>query len=145
MQGARPLPYQVGAVSQTAHGNPPKEGESKPSSASKEGRFIAIRGEGSNAPASAGGPDARPVWSSVEDVPEEEEEPLEGKVSEAERGAPQQRAGPSPFDTPRIPKSVGPRADAHSPSPPPSARRVPHHTGIVNYHPFTGLYQSVLG
>ncbi len=115
-----------GSESQTARGNPPREGESKPSSASKEERFIAIRGTGSSAPASAGGPDARPVWPSVEDVPEEEEEPLEGMVSEAERGAPQQRADPSPFDTPRIPKSVGPRADAYSPSPPPNARRVPH-------------------
>ncbi len=54
-----------------SRGNPPREGESKPSSASKEGRFIAFRGAGSSAPASAGGPDARPVWPSVEDVPEE--------------------------------------------------------------------------
>ncbi len=85
-----------------------------------------IRGAGSSAPVYAGGPDARPVWPSVEDVPEEEEEPLKVKVSEVERDAPQQRADPSPFDTPRISKSVGPRADAYSPSPPPSARRVPH-------------------
>ncbi len=115
-----------GSESQTARGNPPREGVSKPSSASKEGRFIAIRGAGSSAPASTGGPDARPVWRSVEDVPEEEEEPLEGKVSEAEENAPQQRADPFLFATPRIPKSVGPRADAYTPSPPPSARRVPH-------------------
>jgi hypothetical protein len=70
------------------------------------------------------------VWPSVaqggrgraQDVPEV----AERKVSEAERDAPQQRADPFPFATPRIPKSVGPRADAYTPSPPPSARRVPH-------------------
>jgi hypothetical protein len=80
-------PPMGGSESQTARGNP-QGGGSKPISASKEGRFIAIRGAGSSAPASAGGPDFRPVWPSVEDVPEEEEEPLEGKVSEAEGNVP---------------------------------------------------------
>ncbi len=37
----------------------------------------------------------------------------------------QQLAGPFPFATPRIPKSVGPRDEAYTPSPPLSARQVP--------------------
>jgi hypothetical protein len=56
---------------------------------------------------------------------QEEKEPLEGKVSEAEGNAPQQRADPFPFATLRIPKSDGQRAEACSPSAPFSARKVP--------------------
>jgi hypothetical protein len=41
----------------------------------------------------------------------------------AKGNAPQQRA--DPFATPRIPQSVGPRADAHTPSSPPRARQGP--------------------
>ncbi len=41
--------------------------------------------------------------------------------------APQQRADPFPFATPRIPKSDGQRADPSSPSEPISARKVQQH------------------
>jgi hypothetical protein len=85
------------------------------------GRLVAIRGAGSNAPASAVGHDVHPAWPSVEDV-QEKEEPREEKVSEAEGNAPQQRADPFPFATPRISKSAGPRVD--SPTIPLSARQV---------------------
>ncbi len=46
-------------------------------------------------------------------------------MSKAKENAPQQRADPFPFATPRIPKSVGPRVEADSPSAPLSARQVP--------------------
>jgi hypothetical protein len=88
------------------------------------GRFVAIRGAGSNAPASAGGHDLRPARPCAENV-QEEEKPQEEEVSEAEGNAPQQRADPFPFATSRNPKSDGPRAEVYSPSAPFSARLVP--------------------
>ncbi len=63
--------------------------------------FVAIRGTGSNAPAPAGERGVRPAWPTVGDMLEEEE-PREGEVN-AEGNAPQQRADPFPFATPRIP------------------------------------------
>jgi hypothetical protein len=92
-------------------------GESKSISASRMETFVAVRGTSSNALAPAGERDVRPAWPAVEDVPEERGE------ANAKGNAPQQRA--DPFATPRIPKSVGPRADAHTPSPPPRARQGP--------------------
>jgi hypothetical protein len=92
---------------------------------SNVGRFVAIRGTGSNAPAPAVGHDRCPAWPCAEDVPEEEE-PREGEVSRAEENEPQQRAGPFPFATPRIPKSDGPTVENHFPTAPFSARKVPH-------------------
>jgi hypothetical protein len=112
-----------GSESLTARGNPSKMGESKSISTSNMGTFVAIRGTGSNAPAPAGERGVRPAWPTVDDMPEEEE-PREGEVN-AEGNAPQQRADSFPFATPRIPKSVGPRAEAYTPSPPLSTRQVP--------------------
>ncbi len=54
-----------GSESRTASGNPIK-GENKSINMSNVGRFVAIRGTGSNAPASAGGHDLRPAWSCAE-------------------------------------------------------------------------------
>ncbi len=54
---------------------------------SNVGRFVAIRGTGSNATASAGGHDLRPTWPCAEDV-QEEEEPHKREVSRAEGNAP---------------------------------------------------------
>jgi hypothetical protein len=98
-------------------------GESKPISTSNMGTFVAICKTGSNVLAPVGERDVRPAWPAVEDVPEEEE-PREREAS-VKGNAPQQRADPFPFATLRIPKSVGPRAEARTPSPPLRARQVP--------------------
>jgi hypothetical protein len=94
-------------TSKSAHGNPSK-GESKSISTSNVGRFVDIRGTGSNAPASAGGHGTLPAWPCVDDVQQEDEKP-DGK--EAGENKPQQRADPFPFTTPRIQKSVGPMVE----------------------------------
>ncbi len=65
----------------------PSKGESKSISMSNVGRFVAIRGTGSNASASAGGHDLRPTWPCAEDV-QEKEEPHKREVSRAEGNAP---------------------------------------------------------
>ncbi len=101
----------------------PSKGKVSPS-ACLTWEVFAIRRTGSNAPASAGGPDLRRAWPCAEDV-QEEEEPHEEEVSKAEANAPQQRADPFPFATSSILKSVGPRVEADSPSVPLSARQVP--------------------
>jgi hypothetical protein len=87
------------------------------------GTFVAIHGTGSNVLAPAGERDVRPAWPAVEDV-HEEEEPHEREAS-VKGNAPQQRADPFPFATPRIPESVGSRAEAYTPSPPLRARQGP--------------------
>jgi hypothetical protein len=103
---------------------PSKMGENKSISTSNMETFVAIRGTGSNAPpAPAGERGVRPAWPTVDDMPEEEEA-REGEVN-AEGIEPQQRAGPFPFATPRIPKSVGLRAEVYNPSPPIRARQGP--------------------
>ncbi len=48
-------------------------------------------------------------------------------MSEKVDKALQERAGPFPFETPRIQKSDGPRADSSSPNEPISIRKVPQH------------------
>jgi hypothetical protein len=106
-------------TSKSAQGNPPKGG-SKSTSTSNVERFVAIRGTGSNAPASAGGHGARPAWPCAKDV-QEDEKPDGKEVSAAGKNEPQQRADPSPFTTPRIPKSACPMV-AEPPSAPLSAR-----------------------
>ncbi len=51
----------------------------------------------------------------------------EYQASDKRDKAPQQRAGPFPFETPRIPKSDGQRADPSSPYEPNSTRKVQQH------------------
>jgi hypothetical protein len=89
------------------------KGESKPSA---EGRFVAVRGTGSNAPASADEHNPRPSWPCVEDKMVGNDNSPEEKASDARDKVPQQRADPFPLATPRILKSDGQRTDPSSPS-----------------------------
>jgi hypothetical protein len=97
------------------------------------GRFVAIRGLGSNAPASADEHNPRPSWPCVDEVQggnsfyEIGGNSQEEEASDARNKAPQQRADSFPFATPRIPKSDVQIADPTSPSEPISARKVPQH------------------
>ncbi len=98
-------------------------------SKSNDGRFVAIRGVGSEAaPASAGGHNLRPAWPCAENVESGGSPSLDGGESQEEEvsktkgnNAPQHRADPFPFATPRIPKRDGPRAEPSSPFAPISA------------------------
>ncbi len=92
-------PTNGGSKSRTASGNPSEMGESKSISASRMGTFVAVRGTGSNALATAGERDVRPARPAGEDVLEERGE------ANAKGNARQQRE--DHFATPRIPKSVG--------------------------------------
>ncbi len=94
-------------------------------------RFKAIRGTGSIAPGSADERNPRPSWLCVDKVPvgnklpyKESGNSQEYQASDEVDKAPQQRAGPFPFETPRIPKSNGLRADPSPPYEPISTRKV---------------------
>jgi hypothetical protein len=95
------------------------------------GRFEAIRGTGSNAPGFTDERNPRPSWLCVDEVPVGNNLPYkegisqEHQVSDEVDKAPQQRAGPFPFETPRIQKSDGPSADPSLPNEPISIRKVP--------------------
>jgi hypothetical protein len=80
-------------------------------------RVVAICGTGSNAPGSTDGHNPRsslPCGDKVpvgNNFPDKESISQEYQASDVVDKAPQQRAGPFPFETPRIPKSDGLRAD----------------------------------
>ncbi len=85
------------------------------------GRFVAVRGTDSNAPGFTDEHNPRPSRLCVDEVPVGNNFPYKKSISQEYQAsdevdkAPQQRAGPFPFETPRISKSGGQRAD---PSPP---------------------------
>jgi hypothetical protein len=97
------------------------------------GRFVAIRGTGSNAPGSADGHNPRPSWPSVDEVPvgnnlyKEGGNSQEYQASDERDKAPQQRVGQFPFETPRIPKSDGLRAYPSPLNEPISTQKVQQH------------------
>jgi hypothetical protein len=79
---------------------------------------------------SADGHNPRPSWPCVDEAQTENSLLEGGRISQEYEAssdkdrAPQQRADPFPFATPRIPKSDGQRADPSSPFEPISARKV---------------------
>jgi hypothetical protein len=85
------------------------------------GRVVAVRETGSNAPGFTDEHNPRPSRHSVDEVPVGNNFPYKESISQEYQAsdevdkAPQQRAGSFPFETPRIPKSDGLRAN---PSPP---------------------------
>ncbi len=85
------------------------------------GRVVAVRGTGSNAPGFTDEHNPRLSRHSVDEVPVGNNFPYKESISQEYQAsdevdkAPQQRAGPFPFETPRIPKGDGLRAN---PSPP---------------------------
>jgi hypothetical protein len=108
--------------------------QSKSSDQPDGGRFVAIGGTGSDTPASAGGHNPRPSWPCVDEVQGGGNSLYEGgrnfqeyEASGDRDKAPQQRADPFPFATPRIPKSDGQRADPSPPYEPISTRKVQPH------------------
>jgi hypothetical protein len=106
---------------------------SKPTDPDGGRRFVAIRGTGSNAPGSTEERNPRPSWLCVDEVPVGNNLPYMESISQEYQAsdevdkAPQQRAGSFPFETPRIPKSDGPRADPSPPYKPISTRKVRQH------------------
>jgi hypothetical protein len=78
-----------------------------------KGRFVAVRGTGSNAPGFTDEHDPRPSKPSVDEVsvgnnfPYKESISQEYQASDEVDKAPQQRSGPLLFETPRISKSGG--------------------------------------
>jgi hypothetical protein len=112
---------------------------SKSSDQPDGGRFVAIRGTGSNAPASADGRNPRPSWPSVDETQtgdsllEEGRIPREYEAQNDKDKEPQQRADPSPFATPRIPKGVGQSANPTPSFEPPSDRKKVHPNDAASY------------
>ncbi len=103
---------------------------SKPNESPDGGRVVAVRGTGSNAPGLTDEHNPRPSWPCVDEVPVGNNLPCKGGISQEYQTsdevdkAPQQRAGPFPFETPRIPKSDGLRADPSPPYEPISTQKV---------------------
>jgi hypothetical protein len=97
------------------------------------GRFVAIRGTGSNAPGFTDEHNPRPSRLCVDEVPVGNNFPYKESISQEYQAsdgvdkAPQQRAGPFPLETPRISKSGGLRADPSPPYEPISTRKVQQH------------------
>jgi hypothetical protein len=97
------------------------------------GRFVAVRGTGINAPDFTDEHDPRSSRPSVDEVsvgnnfPYKESISQEYQASDEVDKAPHQRSGPFPFETPRIPKSGGLRADPSPPYEPISTRKVQQH------------------
>jgi hypothetical protein len=102
------------------------------------GRVVAVRGTGSNAPGFTDEHNPRPSRLCVDVVPVGNNLPYKENISQEYQAsnekdkAPQQRAGPFPFETPRISKSGGLRADPSPPYEPISARKVQQH-GVASY------------
>ncbi len=102
------------------------------------GRFVAIRGTGSNAPGFTDERNPRPSWLCVDEVPVGDDLPYKESISQEYQAsdevdkAPQQRAGPFPIETPRVHKSDGLRADPSPPYEPISTRKVQQHD-IASY------------
>ena len=105
---------------------------SKPTDPDRGGRFVAIRGTGSNAPGSTDEHNPRPSRLCVDEVPVRNNFPYKESISQEYQAsdevdkAPQQRAGPFPFETPRIPKSDGLRADPSPPYEPITTQKTQH-------------------
>ncbi len=97
------------------------------------GRFVAVRGTGSNAPGFTDEHNPRPSRLCVDEVPAGNNFPYKESISQEYQAsdevdkAPQQRAGPFPFETPRISKSGGLRADPSPPFEPISTQKVQQH------------------
>jgi hypothetical protein len=98
-----------------------------------EGRFVAVRGTGSNAPGFIDEHNPRPSRLCVDEVPVGNNFPYKESISQEYQAsdevdkAPQQRAGPFPFEAPHILKSGGLRADPSPSYEPISTRKVQHH------------------
>ncbi len=81
------------------------------------GRVVAVRGTGSNAPGLTDERNARQSRLCVDEVPVGNNFPYRESISQEYQAsdkvdkAPQQRAGPFPFEMPRISKSDGLRAN----------------------------------
>jgi hypothetical protein len=106
--------------------------ESKPIDPDK-GRFVAVRGTGSNASGFTDGHNPRPSRLCVDEVPVGNNFPYKESISQEYQAsdevdkAPQQRSGLFPFGTPRISKSGGLRADPSPPYEPISTQKVQQH------------------
>ncbi len=96
-------------------------------------RIVAVRGTGSNAPGFTDEHNPRSSRLCVDEVPVGNNLPYKESISQKYQPsdevdkAPQQRAGPFPFETPRISKSGGLRADPSPPYEPISTRKVQQH------------------
>ncbi len=97
-------------------------------------RVVAVRGTGSNASGFTDEHNPRPSRLCVDEVPVgnnfsyKESISQEYQASDEVDKAPQQRAGPFPFEMPRISKSDGLRADPSPPYEPISTRKALHHS-----------------
>ncbi len=97
------------------------------------GRVVAVRGTGSNAPGLTDEHNPRPSRLCVDEVPVGNNFPYkeggnsqEYQASDEVDKAPQQRAGPFPFETPRISKSDGLRANPSPPYEPITTQKTQH-------------------
>ncbi len=96
-------------------------------------RFVAVRETGSNAPGFTDGHNPRPSRLCVDEVPVGNNFPYKESISQEYQASdevdktPQQRAGPFPFETPRISKCGGLRANPSPPYEPISTRKVQQH------------------